>query len=60
MNLVQFYVEAVVEDDRQLHAIYVIGEIGEECKREMDLPPEKRARVCLACKGENGHSNVVF
>ena len=33
-------------------------EIREECKREMDLPPEKRARVCLACKSENGRSNV--
>ena len=28
------------------------------CKREMDLPPEKRAHVCLACKSENGRSNV--
>ena len=30
------------------------------CRREMDLPLEKRARVCLACKSENGHSNIVF
>ena len=33
-------------------------EIREECKREMDLPLEKRARVCLACKSENGCANV--
>ena len=26
----------------------------------MDLPSEKHARVCLACKGKNGHSNIVF
>ena len=26
----------------------------------MDLPPEKRACVCLACKGENGRSKVMF
>ena len=30
------------------------------CKREMDLLLEKYARVSLACKGENAHSNVVF
>ena len=24
----------------------------------MDLPPEKRAHVCLACKSENGHAKV--
>ena len=28
------------------------------CKREMDLPPEKRARVCLVCKNENAFSDV--
>ena len=33
-------------------------EIREEFKREMYLPPEKRAHVCLACKSENGRSNV--
>ena len=33
-------------------------EIREECKREMDLPPEKHARVCLACKSKNSCSNV--
>ena len=35
-------------------------EIREECRREMDLPPEKRACMCLACKGKNGRSKVVF
>ena len=35
-------------------------EIREECKREIDLPLEKHAHVCLACKGENGHSNIMF
>ena len=33
-------------------------EIKEECKRGMDLPPEKRTCVCLACKSENGCANV--
>ena len=28
------------------------------CKREMDIPPKKRAHVCQACKSENGRSNV--
>ena len=32
----------------------------QNCRREMDLPPEKHVRVCLACKGENGRSNVAF
>ena len=33
-------------------------DIREECKREMDLTLEKRACVCLACKSENGRSNM--
>ena len=28
-------------------------------KREMDIPPEKHAHVCLACKGKNGSSNFM-
>ena len=52
------YVETAVEDDRHLHAIYVIVR-SEERKREMDLPLEKRARVCLACKSENDRANVL-
>ena len=33
-------------------------EIREECTREMDLPLEKCACVCLTCKSENGCANV--
>ena len=35
-------------------------EIREKCTREINLPPEKRAHMCLAFKGENGRSNVEF
>ena len=35
-------------------------EIREECRKEMDLPLEKRAHVYLACKGKNGCSNILF
>ena len=35
-----------------------VFKVGGECKREMDLAPKKRARVCLACKSKNGLSNV--
>ena len=46
------YVQAVVEDDRHPHAIYVIVRSG-----KWIYPRKKLARVCLACKSENGRSN---
>ena len=45
----------LVKDNRK--AVIKYGNIL-FCKREMDLPPEKRARVFLACKSENSRANV--
>ena len=55
-NLIYYYTKGSLSDTLLL-TTFAISFI---CRREMDLPPEKRARVCLACKGENGRSNVVF
>ena len=45
MNLIQFYIEAVVEDDHHLHAIYVIVRLGRSVKEKWTYP-WKNVLVC--------------
>ena len=42
---------------KKICSVYGQGDIT-DCKRGMDLTPEKHAHVCLACKSENGRSNL--